>query len=99
MPVAKHAIGEQDQEREGYGERPGIKAYRKGTLAEVDDKHQRQLSETELELSQSRRELARVKMERDILKNRPKGVCLSPQLKFLRKAAECFARKSQEDTR
>ena len=98
MPVANHAIGEQDQEREGYDERPGIKAYRKGTLAKVD-KHQRQLSETELELSQSRRELARVKMERDILKNRPKGACLSPQLKFLRQAAECFARKSQEDTR
>jgi len=59
-----------------------IKAYRKGTLAEVG-KNQRQLSETELELSQLRRELARVKMERDILK----------------KAAAYFARESQEGTR
>jgi len=59
-----------------------IKAYRKGTLADVGSQY-RQISDAELEISQLRRELARVKMERDILK----------------KAAAYFAKESQEGTR
>lgn len=59
-----------------------VRAYRQGKLAEVG-KNQRQLSESELELARLRRELAQVKMERDILK----------------KAAAYFARESQEGTR
>ena len=59
-----------------------LKAHRQGKLAEVV-KNYRELSAAELELSQLRRELARVKMERDILK----------------KAAAYFARESQESTR
>jgi len=59
-----------------------VRAYRQGKLAEVG-KNQRQLSETEVELARLRRELAQVKMERDILK----------------KAAAYFARESQEGTR
>ena len=59
-----------------------LKAHRQGKLAEVG-KNYRELSAAELELSQLRRELARVKMERDILK----------------KAAAYFARESQESTR
>ena len=59
-----------------------LKAYRQGKLAEVG-KNYRELSATELELSQLRRELAKVKMERDILK----------------KAAAYFAKESQESTR
>ena len=41
----------------------------KGTLADVGSKY-RQLIDTELELCQLRRELAKVKMERDILKKK-----------------------------
>lgn len=59
-----------------------LKAYRQGKLSEVG-KNYRELSAAELELSQLRRELARVKMERDILK----------------KAAAYFAKESQESTR
>lgn len=59
-----------------------LKAHHQGKLAEVG-KNYRELSSVELELLQLRRELARVKMERDILK----------------KAAAYFARESQESTR
>jgi transposase len=59
-----------------------IKAYKAGKLSEVGSKY-RQISEAELEISQLKRELARVKMERDILK----------------KATAYFARESQEGTR
>ena len=59
-----------------------LKAYRQGKLSEVG-KNYRELSAAELELSQLRRELAKVKMERDILK----------------KAAAYFAKESQESTR
>ena len=59
-----------------------INAYRNGKLAEVGNQY-RQISDTEFELSQLRRELAKVKMERDILK----------------KAAAYFAKESQEGTR
>ncbi len=59
-----------------------LKAHRQGKLAEVG-KSYRKLSAAELELSQLRRELARVKMERDILK----------------KAAAYFAMESQGSTR
>jgi transposase len=53
-----------------------------GKLAGIG-RQQKPLSEAELELSRLRRELARVKMERDILK----------------KAAAYFARESERDTR
>ena len=59
-----------------------VRAYRQGKLAEVG-RNQKPLSETELELARLRRELAQVKMERDILK----------------KAAAYFAKESQEGTR
>jgi transposase len=59
-----------------------VKAYKAGKLAEVG-KGYRPLSEVEVELGNLRRELARVKMERDILK----------------KAAAYFAKESQEGTR
>ncbi len=59
-----------------------LKAHRQGKLAEVG-RNYRELSAAELELSQLRRELARVKMERDILK----------------KAAAYFARESQGSMR
>ena len=59
-----------------------VRAYRQGKLSEVG-KNQKPLSETELELARLRRELAQVKMERDILK----------------KAAAYFAKESQEGTR
>jgi transposase len=44
-----------------------VKAYKAGKLEEVGKNH-RQLSEKELEMARLRRELAEVKMERDILK-------------------------------
>lgn len=44
-----------------------VKAFRAGNLAEIG-KGQRPLSEAELELARLRRELAEVKLERDILK-------------------------------
>jgi len=44
-----------------------VKAYEKGQLSSVG-KARKTLSETELELARVRRELAEVKMERDILK-------------------------------
>src|SRR5664279_4003512 len=59
-----------------------VRAYRQGKLSEVG-KNQKPLNETELELARLRRELAQVKMERDILK----------------KAIAYFARESQEGTR
>jgi len=59
-----------------------VKAHREGKLTELG-KNQRPLSESELELARLRRELAQVKMERDILK----------------KAAAYFAKESQEGTR
>jgi transposase len=53
-----------------------IKRYKAGTLSEVG-KDRKPLSETEMELARLRRELAEVKMERDLLKNHPKGIRLS----------------------
>jgi len=44
-----------------------VKAYNAGKLTEVAKNH-RQLSEKEIEMARLRRELAEVKMERDILK-------------------------------
>jgi len=44
-----------------------VKAYKAGKLAEVGKNH-RQLSDREIELARLKRELAEVKMERDILK-------------------------------
>ena len=44
-----------------------IKASEKGTLSGIGKSH-RQLTELEIELANVKRELARVKMERDILK-------------------------------
>lgn len=59
-----------------------IKAYKSGKLGEVG-KHQKPLSDVEMELARVRRELAEVKMERDILK----------------KAAAYFAKESLPGTR
>ena len=59
-----------------------VRAMKVGKLAEIG-RHQKPLSEADLELARLRRELARVKMERDILK----------------KAAAYFARESERDTR
>ena len=44
-----------------------VKAYKSGKLEEVGKNH-RQLSDKEMELARLKRELAEVKMERDILK-------------------------------
>ena len=44
-----------------------VKAYKAGKLGEVGKNH-RQLSDKEMELARLKRELAEVKMERDILK-------------------------------
>ena len=55
-----------------------VKAYKTGKLGDVG-KNQKPLSELELELARTKRELAEVKMERDILK----------------KAAAYFAKESQ----
>ena len=59
-----------------------VKASREGKLKEVG-KHQRPLTEIEMELSRVKRELAEARMERDILK----------------KAAAYFARESLPGTR
>ena len=59
-----------------------VKAHKKGELASVG-KTKKTLSETELELARVRRELAEVKMERDLLK----------------KAAAYFAKGSLPGTR
>jgi transposase len=59
-----------------------VKAHKKGALASVG-KTRKTLSETELELARVRRELAEVKMERDLLK----------------KAAAYFAKGSLPGTR
>jgi len=59
-----------------------VKAYKAGRLSEVG-KSQRPLTEIEMELYRTRKELAEVKMERDILK----------------KAAAYFARESLPGTR
>ena len=48
-----------------------IKAYKEGKLGEVGRKY-RPLTEIELELARTKKELAEVKMERDILKKRPR---------------------------
>ena len=53
-----------------------VKAHKDGKLSDVG-KHRKPLTETEAELARVRRELAEVKMERDLLKNRPKGRTLS----------------------
>lgn len=58
--------------------RTWVKAYKEGNLSDVGS-NRRQLTETELEMARLRRELAEVKMERDILK----------------KAAAYFAKESQ----
>lgn len=59
-----------------------IKAYKEGRLVEVGSKY-RPLTETEMELARTKKELADVKMERDILK----------------KAAAYFAKESLPGTR
>jgi transposase len=59
-----------------------VKAFRAGKLGDVG-KGQRPLTEVEMELARLRRELAEVKMERDILK----------------KAAAYFAKESQRGAR
>jgi len=59
-----------------------VKASREGKLKEVG-KHQRPLTEMEMELSRVKRELAEARMERDILK----------------KAAAYFAKESLPGTR
>jgi transposase len=59
-----------------------VKAYKAGKLGEIG-KAQRPLTELEMELARTKKELAEVKMERDILK----------------KAAAYFARESLPGTR
>jgi len=59
-----------------------VKAHEDGTLADVG-KNRKPLTETEAELARVRKELAEVKMERDLLK----------------KAAAYFAKESQRGTR
>lgn len=59
-----------------------VRAYKSGKLGEVG-KNQKPLSDVELELAKVRRELAEIKMERDILK----------------KAAAYFAKESLPGTR
>lgn len=59
-----------------------VKAHEDGTLSDVG-KHRKPLGEVEAELARVRRELAEVKMERDLLK----------------KAAAYFAKESQRGTR
>lgn len=59
-----------------------VKAHKAGKLAEVG-KHFKPLTELEMELRKTKRELAEVKMERDILK----------------KAAAYFAKESQRGAR
>jgi transposase len=59
-----------------------VKAYKSGKLGSIG-KNQRPLTEIELELARTKRELAEVKMERDILK----------------KAAAYFAKESLPGTR
>jgi transposase len=59
-----------------------IKAYKEGKLGDVG-KAQRPLTEVEMELARTKKELVEVKMERDILK----------------KAAAYFARESLHGTR
>jgi transposase len=59
-----------------------VKAYKEGKLRDIG-KAQKPLTEVELELARTKKELAEVKMERDILK----------------KAAAYFARESLQGTR
>lgn len=59
-----------------------VKVYKKGTLSEIG-KSRKPVTEMEAELARARRELAEVKMERDLLK----------------KAATYFAKESQRGTR
>lgn len=59
-----------------------VQAYKEGTLSEVG-KHRKPLTEVEAELARVRRELAEVRMERDLLK----------------KAAAYFAKESQRGMR
>lgn len=59
-----------------------IKKYQSGKLGEVGQNY-RPLTEVEMELARTKRELAQVKMERD----------------FLKKAAAYFAKESQPGTR
>ncbi len=59
-----------------------MRAYREGRLSEVGS-NQKPLTEAEAELARVKRELAEVKMERDLLK----------------KAAAYFAKESQRGTR
>jgi transposase len=59
-----------------------VKAYKKGKLGDIG-KAQKPLTEVELELARTKKELAEVKMERDILK----------------KAAAYFAKESLQGTR
>ncbi|KWT88139.1 putative IS3/IS911 transposase family protein [Candidatus Magnetominusculus xianensis] len=55
-----------------------VKAYKNGKLGEVGKKH-RILSEGEMELARLKRELAEVKMERDILKKAAAYFAKEPQ--------------------
>jgi len=48
-----------------------VKAYKAGKLGEIG-KAQKPLTELEMELARTKKELAEVKMERDILKKRPR---------------------------
>ena len=48
-----------------------VKAYKAGKLGEIG-KTQRPLTDLEMELARTKKELAEVKMERDILKKRPR---------------------------
>jgi transposase len=59
-----------------------VKAHREGTLSEIS-KNRKPLTEAEAELARLRKELAEVRMERDLLK----------------KAAAYFAKESQRGTR
>jgi len=52
-----------------------VRVYKTGTLSEVG-KNRKPRSEMEMELVRVKRELAELKMERDILKNCPKGIRL-----------------------
>jgi transposase len=53
-----------------------INAEREGALSSVG-KQRRPVTEEEMEVARLKREVAELKMERDLLKNHPKGIHLS----------------------